>query len=178
MLIAGHNVFPLVHHSNLLAGYFMDKDGNVFSNKSPNTSGNLTRLMGSRQPSGHYYTLNKRTYRADDLVHAAERHMRFTAETQSMQEALANALPPASAAAAQLPLGRTKSAKAAVAHKGYVLATVGPTDRFVFGTDPVLHTTETTAREEAARIATLKPGTEVVILKAVASVTAGATVWK
>lgn len=172
MYLNGLHVFPLVKMDSTMHGYFMDGIGNVYSNKTARPGSAITKLAGTKQPSGHYFTLNKRTFRADDLIRKAKAHKEFASEIRDLvgvhsalvEDAVVN--------------GRTKSAKRMISLKGYVLATVGPTDRFVFGTDPVLHVGESTAKEEAARIANLKPGTEVVILKVHASVVAGGVTWK
>jgi hypothetical protein len=168
------HVFPLVQMDSMLNGYFMDASGNVYSNKSLHSAGVLAKLSGSRQPSGHYYTLNKRAFRADDLIRRARAHKSFVFETKVPISSTAID----AAVDGVVCMGRTKSAERAVAVKGYVIATIGPSDRFVFGTDPVLHVGESTVKEEAGRIAALKPGTEVVILKVHASVVAGGVTWK
>jgi hypothetical protein len=174
MYLSNIHVFPLVQMDSMLNGYFMDANGSVYSNKSPRGVGVLTKLSGTRQPSGHYYTLNKRTFRADDLIRRAKAHKSFIFETKVPISSTAIG----AAVDGVVCMGRTKSAERAVAVKGYVIATIGPTDRFVFGTDPVLHVGESTVREEASRIAALKPGIEVVILKVHASVVSGGVTWK
>lgn len=175
MQFAGKNVFPLVKADSLFHGYFMDAEGNVYSNKAH--SQRLAALNGSRTPSGRYYTLNGRAYRADRLIAMAKQLPSFVMETgQATTPVIVSA--PAAPNNQPLPVGRTKSAAAAVKAKGFLLAHVGPTDRLVFGTDPVLHLTRSTAVEEATRVASLKPGTKVVLLQIIASVVAGGTQWE
>jgi len=176
MLIANQNVFALVKMDVTMSGYFMDKDGAIFSTKS----GLLKRMSGSRTPGGHYFTLNKRTHRLDVLVSMARNHAHFAIET-----GLAKTPAPVAVDVAVyqggLPValqGRTRSAASAIRIKGWMLATVGPTDKLVFSTDAVFHLMEDTATEEAVRIATLKPGTEVVIMRVYKSVVAGGVTWK
>jgi hypothetical protein len=169
-------VFPLVKMDQYMDGYFMDQAGNVYSNKT-SRNGTLTKLGGSSTPSGRYYTLNKRTHRADDLVARARRHGSFAQEVNPQAVAVARAVMSQGGLPVALPHNKAKSAAKLVEVKGYVLATVGPSDRLVFGTDPVFQLDEATATTEAQRIAMLKPGTRVVLLRAVKSVVAGGVKW-
>jgi hypothetical protein len=174
MQIAGKNVLPLVKTDSLLQGYFMDAEGNVYSNKAHH--GKLALLGGSRTPSGRYYTLNGRSFRADRLVTMAKQCPSFVMETSfATQPVIVQA--PATANNQPLPSGRTRSAKQAAKDKGFVLAHIGPTDRLVFGTDPVLHLARSTAVAEAERVANLKPGTKILVLQIVGSVVTGGTQW-
>jgi hypothetical protein len=173
MLMNGMNLFPLEKCPDwgpYLTGYFMSGDGSVYSSRSAASPNIPVRLHGSSTPSGRYYTLNKCTYREDDLIRKAKSTVQFAVETGT-----AGAVE--KAPSATVANGRTKVASVAAAEKGYVLASIGPTDRLVFGTDPVLHLTEKTAKEEAARIAALHPGTKIVILKMVNTVRVGVT-WE
>jgi hypothetical protein len=190
MQINGLNVFPLVKADSLLQGYFMDADGNVYSNKGLAGGNRLSKLGGSRTQSGRYYTLNGRSFRADRLVTSAKQCPSFVIETAGttvtpvIVSAPVAAWPmiggqgPATANNQPLPAGRTRSAKQAAKDKGFVLAHIGPTDRLVFGTEPVLHLARSTAVEEAERVANLKPGTKILVLQIVGSVTAGGTQWE
>lgn len=169
-------VFALAKLECYLNDYYMTRDGTVYSMKG----GKPARLSGSKTPSGLYYTLNKRTYRADDLRKRAMAHALFadaTAEFAVGSPAPVKAVVSPGSLPQAAP-GRTKSATQAARLKGFVLATVGPTDKFVFGTDPVLHLTDVTAKQEATRIATLKPGTKVALLQIVGTVVVGGAVWE
>jgi hypothetical protein len=176
MLVQHTYVFPLERVNSHLNGYYMDHHGHIYSTKK----GNLQRLSGTKQPSGHYYTLGGISYKSADLIRLARARNDFLKETDANAPNLLpqRPLPTAISTLGAAYNGRTKVASNAIAKKGYILATVGPTDRFVFGTDPVLHLEEGTAKEEAMRVATLKPGTEVVIFKVLASVVAGGVTWK
>jgi hypothetical protein len=176
MNLSNMHVFPLVKMDQYMDGYFMDQAGNVYSNKT-SRNGTLTKMGGSRTPSGTYYTLNKRTHRSDDLYARAKRHPAFAVEVNPSAVAVAKAVMSQGGLPVALPANKAKSAAKLVEVKGYVLATVGPTDRLVFGTDPVFQLDEVTATTEAQRIAMLKPGTRVVLLKAVKSVVAGGVKW-
>ena len=167
-------VFPLKSIDVYMDGYYIDRDGNVWSTKGRSGSA-PTKLLGSTTPSGRYYTLNKRTHRADDVFRRARNHRDFIAET-SPTTALTQVATKATAPAA-LPPGRTKSAKAAVQAKGFVLATLAPNDKLVFGTEPVFHLTPNTARAEAERIAGAT-GSEVVMLNIVGKVKVQKAVWE
>lgn len=161
----GAYLFSLAELDRTLAGYLMDKDGNVYSTKHGPAP---TRLHGTSTHSGRYYTLNKRTWKAADLVRRANAHPLFF-KTPSAA--------PVHATVAGLPAGRTKSAKAAASVKGYLLASIGPTDKLVFGTDPVFHLSDTTAKAEAERIAG-ESGKEVVLLQVVGKVKVQKAVWE
>lgn len=176
MYISGLNVFPLVKMDQYMDGYFMDQAGTVYSNKL-SRAGTLSKLSGSSTPSGRYYTLNKRTHRADDLVARAKRHPAFAVEVNPSAVAATKAIVSQGGLPVTLPCNKSKTASKLLSTKGYVLATVGPTDKLVFGTDPVFQLDEATAITEAQRIAMLKPGTRVVLLKAVKSVVAGGIKW-
>lgn len=179
MQLSNMNVFPLVKHSNYLAGYFMSADGSVWSNKN-SRNGTLTKLSGSRTPSGIYYTLNKRSYSASDLANAAKRHPAFAGEVAPKAVAYAQSLvtPVVVTAHGAVPAGnKSRSAGKLLATKGFVIATVNDTDKLVFGTDPIFQLDEQTATTEAERIANLHPGKRVVLLKAYKSVVAGTTKW-
>lgn len=169
-----NHVFPLKKIDIYAEGYFMDAVGRVFSTKNRGTP---VMLGGSVTPSGRYYTLNKRTYRSDDLFRKAMNHGDFKAETGQASPSL-----PVKGVVAQggLPValsGRTKSAREAVGAKGYMLATLNPQGKLVFGTDPVFHLTDTTAKEEAERIAG-ETGAEVVMLQIVGKVKVQKAVWE
>ncbi len=179
MLITGLQipVFALKTIDVYMDGYYIDRDGNVWSTKGRSGSA-PTRLSGSTTPSGRYYTLNKRTHRADDVYRRARAHSTFVAETSPIA-ALAQAAQSATlpAAVSALPAGRTKNAREAVAAKGYLLATLAPNGKLVFGIEPVFHVSDVTAKEEAVRIAG-SSGAEVVMLKVVGKVKVQKAVWE
>lgn len=175
MLIPGLHipVFPLKTIDAYMDGYYIDRDGGVWSTKGRSASA-PTKLMGSSTPSGRYYTLNKRIHRADDVFRRARAHRDFITQTSPGVVNLPKVITSASAG---LPAGRTKSPREAAAAKGYVLATLSPNDKLVFGTEPVFHVSDVTAREEAERIAS-NTGAEVVLLKVVGKVKVHRAVWE
>jgi hypothetical protein len=177
-------LFPLVRVSQYMADYFVDKDFNVYSVRMKNRNA-PARLAGTVTPTGqHNYTLNKRTFSKSVIKNMAASHADFLRETGQVAPAWPTAVSPgathgpAAVPTTGLPVGRTRSAKKVVGGKGFMLATVGPSDKLVFGTDAVFHESVETAKEEALRVAGLKPGTEVVVLQVIASVSVGGAAWK
>jgi hypothetical protein len=69
------------------------------------------------------------------------------------------------------------NARQAAMNKAYLLATLTPTGKLVFGTDPMFHLSEPVARAEAERVATAS-GSEVVLLKIVGKVKVQKAVWE
>lgn len=159
-------VFPLTHVGPYLDGYFMADDGTVWSTRGRAGPG---RLQGSQTPSGRYYTLNKRTYRADVLWRQVRQHRDFARHTTANE--------PTTIAQPAVDEGRVRSVRAGVASKGYLLATLTPNGKLVFGTEPVFHVSEATAKAEAERVAGLT-GAEVVMLKVVGKVKVQKAVWE
>lgn len=172
MLISGLStpVFPLKNIDVYMSGYYMDREGGVWSTRRRH-SAYPVKLAGSLTPSGRYYTLNGRTHRADDVFRRASQHKDFMTHTGGAAGAL-----PAQLAKSDLQ-GRTASATEAVSKKGYLLATLTPTGKLVFGTTPMFHTSDVTAKAEAERVAGLT-GTEIVMLKIVGKVKVQKAVWE
>lgn len=183
MLMNGLNLFPLSKIDRYMEGYHMAVGGEIFSTRG-NAKGLPTRLAGSSTGSGRYFVLNKRSFRHDALIHMAKKHKDWAQDTAMPAPPTAWPLPTPGVAQKSTgnclagQVGRTKSATEATKEKGFLLATVGPTDKFVFSTDPVMHLHRATAVAEAERIATLKPGTKVVVLQIVASVVVGGARWE
>lgn len=167
-------VFPLKKIDAYAHGYYMDAQSRIFSTKNRGIW--PVMLSGSVTPSGRYYTLNKRTHRADELARKAHAHKDFVNETtigmsQPVNGVVAQGGPPVA-----LP-GRTKSAREAVNVKGYMLVVINPQGKLVFSTDPVFHLKEDTAKAEAERIAG-NSGAEVVMMKVVGKVKVQKAVWE
>lgn len=174
MLLNGVNVFPLRVTFGRLVDYFMDAGGNVYSTKR----GPLRALAGSRNGSGEIvYTLAGVSYSRRQLTKVAFAHADFKTETGGFGEAIAVAEAIDRKVGGAVVNGRTQNANQLVANKGYMIATVGPNSRLIFGSNPTFHVGESTVKAEAERIANLTPGTRVVILKVHASVVAGGVTW-
>jgi len=186
MLLDGRHLFPLRLVIFSLDGYYMSKDGAVFSTNG--STGVLRQLNGSRTSSGHYYTLKTNTYRHDQLFAKAKAHAQFlthtsgiTREDVQMQRAVAQT----AEAIRDLHLGdipagvraHAPSVHDGITRKGVLLGTVDG-DILVFGSKPKLHLTEASWRDEAERIAKLKPGLKVVAFKIIGSVVAKGVHWE
>ena len=163
-------LFDLSWSSNVFRGYFMDREGTVYSTKS----GSPVRLKGSCTPSGRYFTLNKRSFRQDNLQLMARNHPKFLAETTHLKS---NVLPAAPKNVAPSMQWRTKEAREAIRQKGFLLATLSPAGKLVFGTEPMFHLLEQSARDEAERVASTT-GAEIVMLKIVGKVKVQKAVWE
>lgn len=161
-------VFPLSKANQYLHGYYMDSACRIWSTRAGKQP---QPLLGSQNPSGHYYTLNRQTYRSEQLVRLATSHRDYIAETSDAKTSSAQL------ATGVCLKGRTKSASAAATAKGYLLATLTPDDRLVFGTEPMFHMSDTTAKEEAERVAGTS-GREVVLLRIVGKVKVQKAVWE
>lgn len=162
-------VFPLVLASQFLDGYFVSSAGDIYSTRSARGQG-AVRLSGSKTPSGRYFTLNKRTYRYDDVIRMARNHKDFAKHTVATGQAVYKPM-------ATTPGVRTNSAQQAVASKGFVLATMNPNGKLVFGTEPMYHLTDKSARAEAERVATVS-GNEIVLLQIIGKVKVQKAVWE
>ena len=163
-------LFDLTLVDRYLSSYFMDREGTVYSTKS----GSPVKLNGSRTPSGRYFTLNKRSFRQDNLQRMARNHPRFLAETTHLKS---NALPAAPKNVAPSMRWRTKEAREAIRQKGFLLATLSPAGKLVFGTEPMFHLLEQSARDEAERVASAA-GAEIVMLQVVGKVKVQKAGWE
>lgn len=169
------NLFPLtkLHFGTYLEGYYMDADCHIWS-----TRGTTPKMLkGSKTPSGRYYVLNKTSYRADNLQLKARAHKDFAKDTGTTAQAT-----PVRGAVAKggLPValpGRTVSAVEAASKKGFILATMSSKGKLVFGTDPVFHLSETSAKAEAERVAGIS-GAQIVVLQIVGKVKIQKAVWE
>lgn len=158
-------VFALKTVDAYMDGYYIDRDNNIWSMKG--RTGQGTKLMGSSTPSGRCYTLNKRTHRAIDVVRRARAHSFFIRETMEDSTPVVPTL-------AERIRG---DARQAAMSKAYLLATLTPTGKLVFDTDPMFHLSEPLARAEAERVAAASGG-EVVLLKIVGKVKVQKAVWE
>ncbi len=167
-----HSVFPLAKIDSLLTGYYMDSQGAVWSDRN---GGGFPRILtGSKQPSGRYYTLANRSFRADDLILRCQSHAEWSVEIfGSIKPVVASPL----VEKLEAHHGRTQSAAAAITKKSLVLATLGENDRLHFSSDPVYHDTLPQARTEAERVAQTT-GKKVVVLQIVGAVQIQKANWE
>lgn len=87
MLIHGQNLFPLTQIEPRAVGYYMDRDGEIWSERA--RQGVLTKLKGSRTPAGRYITLQTngsfgQTYSLAYLQLNARAHRHFTTDTAAI----------------------------------------------------------------------------------------------
>jgi hypothetical protein len=153
MLINGMNVYPLSEYSNGLHGYFMDKDGSIYSNK---VWGDLKKLKGSRTPSGQYYLLGSKNISGAYLYNTVKSRSDFKRHALYHPVILPNGTAP------------VVSVADGIKERGWVIATVAEVDgdmTLVFSTKPVIHLTREKANAELERLAALKPGTTFVKLR-------------
>lgn len=159
-------VFPFTLVDQHLTNYFMTRDGAIIST----ASGTSRQLSGSIASGTRYYTLNKRTFSGPALKMRALQHPSFKTETTDAPAAV-------KPVEATLPADRTTSPRKAAEIKGFVLATLSPGDKLVFGTTPVFHASEVSAKQEAERVASTTGG-EIVVLKIVGKVKVQKAVWE
>ena len=168
MLLNDQHVFPLERVRSTWRGYFINAKGEFFSNRQ----GSLRRLAGSSTPSGRYYTLAGQTEREDRVTKLALAHKDWAKEVTPPSAKVA-------ALTASSPKGRSHAASLAqgIAARGVVLA-VEEDGKLLFGSKPVIHTSEASWKDEATRVAMLNPGKRVVALKVVGAVVAGGIRWE
>lgn len=166
------NVFPLLKVDSRLSAYYITRDGQVFStiSKTP------TRLSGSRSISGTYFTLNRRSYRADRLLTMAKTHPEFEKETR--QICLSKTEDEVTTIKDRV---HASTVAAGLNGKGWVIAQVAihEGEQFLmFGSKPKIHMTPDSVTAELARLATTKPGTKFVSFKVDKAVVAGGLSWE
>lgn len=167
-------LFPLQKVISRLQGYYIDKEGHVYSTRGK--GGALAHLAGSKQHSwsNRYFTLDGATWEQGYLTCTAKAHGDFAKETTASAAVLASV----QARGAQVTAERAHAKTAAEALKanGSIIATVVG-DKFVFASSPVIHTTPESVRDEMTRLANLNPGTRYVEFKITSSVVAGGLNW-
>lgn len=171
MNVQGENLFPLRKIDSNLSGYFVNSAGEIISTRATNK---LTKLNGSRANprANRYVTLAGRNYLYESVVASARANPDFVKDTGGVR------LPKTEYKdTGAMGFGRTKSASEVVKAKGIMLATIGEHDQLVFGSKPVFHKEDKTARAEAERIAK-ESGLKVVMLQVVGAVSVGKTVWE
>lgn len=177
MLVHGQHLFPLhLLGSNIGTSYFMDRNGGVFSART----GNLVQLRGSRTNSGTYFKFGQQWgsgWRHDTLKQRAMAH----------KEWLKHTVPPSdekvqvdTAVGFEKPLANRAHApnvEVGIKAKGSLIARVHK-GKLVFGSDPKIHTTDQSVRDEMLRLATSHPGTKFVELTIAKAVVAGGLSWE
>jgi hypothetical protein len=198
MMIHGKNLFPMQLVLTGSQGYFMDADGEIWSERA--RKGSLVKLAGSRTPSGRYVTLatNARfgqAYKLEQLQRQARAHADWTkhvltlAQTATLSKVdLASALGLKGPVAAKVAPSIAAALKAAERHhaasvdagikaRGWIIGTVNE-GAITFGLNPAIHTVEQSVNDEIDRLAKLRPGVKFVKLQIQGAVTAGSVVWE
>jgi hypothetical protein len=203
-MFKGKNLFPISNVIPTATGYYMDAQGEVWSERAKR--GILTKLDGSTTPSGRYVTLqtNNQTshsYRHDQLVHLCRGHWQWKALTATdtvkvakTDLATAMGLKPAalpsvkqmavSAVAnhqtTQVAIGtrhHAPSVAAGIKARGWVIGKIHQ-GALSLGLEPKIHTVETSVDAEIDRLAKQYVGQKFVKLQIQGAVTAGAVVWE
>lgn len=152
MLINGSNVFPLNKIYSRLTGYYMSSNGQVYSNfKNPTT---LKLLSGS----GDYYTLARQSFNKMSLRSTVMRHVDFQRETRSPTPSVPQerTSPPNRCHATTIEEG--------VKGRGSIIGAVIES-KITFGSDPKIHMTEQSLKDEMQRLALATPGVKYIALK-------------
>lgn len=170
MKVADKNLFPLNNINSRFSGYLMDADDNIYTTK--NKFQTPTTMTGSRTSSGHYFTLNKNTYRRDFLVNAARNHRLFKSETAAPQVAVVSEVVKSNDKRSY-----AKDLDEGIKLRGVMIAAV-ENGKLVFSSEPKIHTTEQSYRSEMERLANTKPGMKFVSVKITGSVVAGGVKWE
>lgn len=172
------NLFPLIKLNARYEGYFLSKEGAVYSTKrSSKPSDAPYKMTGSGYGYLKYYTLNKVSVDGNSLLRLAKAHKDFNVDTSA---------PVAGVAPKVVTVAGTKRSHATaldqgIKGRGFVIAQVAVHDgqeHLLFGSKPAIHMTEASYRDEMTRLAAQKPGTKFVALKIVASVVSGGVQWE
>lgn len=166
MMLSGLNVYDMSRVSSSFHGYYMTKEGDIYSAKA--APGRLVRLMGSPTASGRYFTLNGTSYRHDRLKAQMQTRLDFKQEFASS---------PASVQPQPKDRAHADSTDAGVSAKGYLIGRVTG-DAIVLGSKPKIHLTLKSVNSEMERLAGQYPGVKFVRLKVDGSVVAGGVKWE
>ena len=188
MLIHGMHLYDLSNVYPAWAGYYIDADFNIYAHLIPRHS-KMQRLIGIKTDSGRVYSLHQFLYsiayiKAMVLRNADTfyRETRSTAPAENMtqsqpapeqtsiadQETDENQSPSQCSHASTI----TEGIKA----RGVVIGCVID-DRLVFGTNPKIHTTESSWRKEIERLARNNPDMTFVFLQIGGGLTVGKVTW-
>lgn len=179
MRVGNKDLFPLSRIGDY-HGYYMDKDGGVFSTKK----GNLTLLqgtvpwrIGSRGGGPRTYTLNSQTVREPFLKSAAFAHADFEKET-GVPTSLQSKSARVSVSEEPTPnRAHAKTLEEGLKAKGWLIGT--KVDNAIsFRSHPAIHLTEESVKDELKRLATTVPGTKFIAVKITHSVISSTLTWE
>ncbi len=176
------NMFPLNIFGSRFAGYYVSREGEIWSTRSTRAGKPLYKMKGSVSKSRsrpgryehhqttnqiapvrkrRYVTLNHMTFFVDNLVQRARSDARWDKETAAVQESNTNVANNASVSnVGQFIVGRNNAA-----------------GQLTVAETPKVHDSEASAKTEAQRLATLNPGMSFVVLRVMASVVTGGVQW-
>lgn len=184
MKIEGKNLFPLdIVYPSLVPGYYVDENGSVFSNRTKK----LRRLYGtSKYVHGRQQTvvsLAETTGRAfvmgiADLFRFCKQHgdwkkhttKEITLASLGVEESMLSKIRKNADRSHADDVEQGLKAKGSIigrVHKGHL----------VFGSEPKIHLTDKSLKEEMQRLALQYPGVKFVECKIGASVVAGGVTW-
>jgi hypothetical protein len=178
-LINGQPMFPLRNVSqNISTGYYMDRNGGVWSTRGSKDGAQAVQLKGSRSNSGTYFKFGQQWgsgWRHDTLKQMAMTHKDWAKETAEFG---------AKAAELKAVLAKTPTSTRAyaetvldgIAQRGSVIGRVHK-GKLVFGSEPKIHLTAQSVRDEMLRLATTYPGTKFVRLVVDSAVVSGGLEW-
>lgn len=153
-------LFNLVNTSTHLTGYYIDKDGYVYSNKLKNKP--YVRLLGdSKNHSTVFheitrYKLNGRTYTAAELLRKAKQHANWSSTMATKKEIKDIVIIP---------------------RKGeHIIASVVD-GKLVIGSNPKVHVEAGALQTEMERLAKVSPGTKFIALTVTLTCVAGEVKW-
>lgn len=168
------HLFPLINVHARYEGYFMAKDGTVYSTKrSKKASDAPYKMIGSGYGSMKYYTLNNDSIDGHSLTRRAKAHKDFNKETSGSV--------PIEAVVSSTKRSHASAVDEGIKGRGFVIAQVAVHDgaeHLLFGSKPAIHMTEASFKDEMQRLAMAMPGTKFVALKVVTSVVSGGVQWE
>lgn len=171
-------LFPLEKVNYRFRGYFIDKEGQVYSTRGPGAR--LSRLAGSKQNSwsNRYYTLDGASWEHGHLIRQAKAHGDFAKETTAAIKTgpLGGSAVLSALQARASERSHAKTTDEAINSRGSIIASVID-GKFVFGSNPVVHTTAESVKSELARLAMQNPGIRYVEFKINATVVSGGLNW-
>ena len=168
------HLFPLEKFQSRFRGYYMSADGKVYSTRGNNK---LKELSGSKANSwsNRYFTLDGGSWEQNHLTGNCKAHKDFVLETTVPS---VTGIKTAQMPAVKLTTERNhaKTAEEALAAKGSIIASV-VNGKFLFGSNPVIHTTQESLKSEMARLASQNPGVRYVAFTITGSVISGGMNW-
>lgn len=188
MLIHGMHLYDLSNVYPAWAGYYIDADFNIYAQLIPG-NGKLQRLTYIKTDTGHVYCLHKFLYSADYIkamvlrnADTFYRETRSTAPAENMTQSQPapeqTSIADQDADGNQSPSHRSHASTVTegIKARGVVIGCVID-DRLVFGTNPKIHTTESSWRKEIERLARNNPDMTFVFLQIGGGLTVGKVTW-